>query len=63
MDHKVIFQVQIENNEETILQQMENITEEVSQSLTDIQTNGECDKDSGMVYPGKLFCLNVVSFD
>lgn len=64
MEHKVIFHVQTENNEETIQQQMENITKEVNQSLADIHTDGKCDKDpSGMVYPGKLFCLNVISFD
>lgn len=49
MEHKVIFQVGIENNEETIQQRVENITKEVNQSLVDIQTDGECVRDSGMV--------------
>ncbi|KAG8139793.1 hypothetical protein E2320_002548, partial [Naja naja] len=49
VDHKIISQVQIENNQTTIQQQMTNITEEVRHSLTGIQSDEHCVRDTGMV--------------
>ncbi|ETE56922.1 hypothetical protein L345_17366, partial [Ophiophagus hannah] len=49
VDHKVIFQVQIQNNQEMIEQQVANITEEVRHSLTEIQSDGHCARGPGMV--------------
>ncbi|XP_026576725.1 mucin-17-like, partial [Pseudonaja textilis] len=47
VDHKVIFQAQIENNEKMIQQQMTNITEGVRNSLAEIQSDEHCSRDSG----------------
>ncbi|KAG8139800.1 hypothetical protein E2320_002555, partial [Naja naja] len=49
VDHKIIFKVPIENNQTTIQQQMANITEEVRHSLTEIQSDEHCVRDTGMV--------------
>ncbi|XP_070584371.1 mucin-12-like [Erythrolamprus reginae] len=47
VEHRVIFQVQVENNEEIIQKQMNTITDEVRNSLAEIGTNGECVRNSG----------------
>ncbi|KAG8139796.1 hypothetical protein E2320_002551, partial [Naja naja] len=46
VDHKIIFQVTIENNQTMIQQQMAKITEEVRHSLTGIQSDEHCVRDT-----------------
>ncbi|KAK9396737.1 mucin-3B-like [Crotalus adamanteus] len=47
VEHKVISQIEMKNNEETIQQNLEAVTEEVNHSLAGIHTDGECIEPSG----------------
>ncbi|KAL7976992.1 hypothetical protein Chor_008941, partial [Crotalus horridus] len=49
VEHKVISQIEMKNNEEMIQQNLNAVTEEVNHSLAGIHTDGECIEPSGMV--------------